>query len=95
MEFEWDKSKEQRNLDLRGISFDFASQVFNDPYHLTFANTREDYGEDRFITYGQIAGRMFVVVHTPRHNKTRIISARKANPREQRQIFRLLENQEN
>lgn len=31
---------------------------------------------------GNIEGRLFVVVYTPRHNAIRIISARKANQRE-------------
>ncbi|MCB1674662.1 MAG: BrnT family toxin [Halioglobus sp.] len=36
------------------------------------------------ITFGVLEGRMVVVAHTPRGEKTRIISMRKANDREQK-----------
>nr|WP_245987105.1 BrnT family toxin [Azospirillum thermophilum] len=44
-----------------------------------------DYGtETRFVTFGHVDGRLLAVVHTWRGNVCRIISARKANKREQR-----------
>ena len=41
------------------------------------------YREDRLITLGRLLGRVVVVVHVARGEKTRIISMRKANAREQ------------
>lgn len=36
MTFEWDDSKEARNFDKHGVSFDEASSVFMDPFFLVF-----------------------------------------------------------
>jgi uncharacterized DUF497 family protein len=44
---------------------------------------RFDYGEERLITLGQLAGRLMVIAHAPRDEGTRIISMRKGNRREQ------------
>jgi hypothetical protein len=57
----------------------------------TFEDTRIDYGEPRFITFGFLEGRMVVIAHTPRKDKTRIISMRKANNREQKTYQERLE----
>ena len=40
--------------------------------------------ENPDITLGILVGRVVVLVHTPRHEETRIISMRKANEREQK-----------
>jgi uncharacterized DUF497 family protein len=42
MEFEWDPSKNSRNVVLHGIAIEDASAVFNDPYRLGVA--REEGG---------------------------------------------------
>ena len=59
-----------------------AAGIFADAI-LTVADTRLDYGEDRFMTVGYLDGRMVVVVWTMRGTSRRIISLRKANEREQ------------
>ena len=92
--FEWDSVKEEWNVRERNISFAFAAQVFSDACHITLADTRRDYGEPRFLTFGVAAGRLLVVGHTPRGERTRIFSARKANAREQRQHLARLKNKE-
>ena len=81
--YEWDKKKSEKNLSRRGLNFADAEIVFSNP-HLTFEDTRIDYGEPRFITFGLIEERMIVIAHTPRGKKTRIISMRKANNREKK-----------
>jgi uncharacterized DUF497 family protein len=45
---------------------------------------RRNYGEVRMIGYALISDRVYVVVFTDRGNIRRIISLRKANPREVR-----------
>ena len=57
---------------------------FFDPNRIISADTRHSYGEDRYQLIGRIEQRLFVVVYTQRHDTIRIISARKANPREVR-----------
>lgn len=76
MKFEWDRSKAASNLVKHGVSFDEASEIFNDAYRLEFYRPRE--GEDRFVTIGQSAKALLVVVYTERGRAIRIISARKA-----------------
>ena len=66
----------------RGLDFARASEVFAGR-HFTAQDLREDYSEPRFITVGQLDGRMVVMVWTPRGEARRIISMRKANDREQ------------
>ena len=51
---------------------------------VTFEDDRFDYGEERLITLGLLAGRLVVIAHSPRDEGTRIISMRKGNSREQK-----------
>jgi hypothetical protein len=69
-------------LQKHGLSFDDAWQVLIGDT-ITIQDERYDYGEDRLITLGRLLGRVVVVVHVARGEKTRIISMRKANAREQ------------
>ena len=88
--YEWDERKQRENLFTHGLSFEDANLVFAGPC-VTFEDRRNDYGEERFITLGQLAGRVVVIAHTPRDKKTRIISMRKANSREQKTYQERLE----
>ena len=49
---------------------------------LTVEDDRRDYGEDRFITIGFLAGTMVILVWTPRAGRHRINNMRQANERE-------------
>jgi uncharacterized DUF497 family protein len=80
-EFEWDENKSARNLRLHGIDFEFATALFDNPV-LEKPDARRDYGEPRSVAIGTIGADYFVVVHTPRNGKRRIISARRANRKE-------------
>lgn len=84
MNFEWDTDKAAKNVEKHGISFDQAALVFLDDERLTFIDDRVNYGEKRLITLGHVENRLHVVVYTHAHDAVRIISARKANKREQR-----------
>jgi len=82
MKFEWNKAKNQTNKAKHGLDFADAEQVFAG-HTVTLPDHRCDYGEERFITLGELNGRVIVVVHTQQGGTTRIISMRKANKREQ------------
>ena len=82
MEFEWDDAKSEACFLERGFDFEYAAHAFSDSNRRAMPDTRRAYGEDRFELTGQIDGRVFVVVYTPRARRVRIISARKANARE-------------
>lgn len=86
MRFEWDENKSRLNRKKHGISFALAKEVFTDPFCLTLSDPTVQ-GDERFWTIGRLENLVIVVVvHTTRdeHGEeiTRIISARKATPRE-------------
>jgi hypothetical protein len=82
MKYEWDEAKNRKNLAKHGLSFEDAERVFSGPC-ITLEDDRFDYGEQRFVTLGLLAGRLVVLAHSPRNEGTRIISMRKGNRREQ------------
>ncbi len=79
----FDSRKERENIAIHGMGFDAVSE-FDWETALTVQDTRKDYGEERFISYGNIEGRLHVLVWTPRSGIVRPISLRKANQREKR-----------
>ena len=81
MKYEWDEVKNQSNFEKHGLRFEDAELVFSGPC-VTFLDDRFDYGEERFLTLGLLAGLLVVIAHTPRKDATRIISMRKGNRRE-------------
>ena len=83
MEFEWDETKAAVNLQKHGISFTAAIKVFNDPNRLEEDTTRAEYGEQRGKVIGMLDNVLIVaVIYTPRDEKIRIISARRARRNE-------------
>jgi uncharacterized protein len=85
---EWDEKKNRVNSKKHGIPFEIAVEVFEDPFCLTIPD-RMVHGEERFWTIGRLEKLVIlVVVHTTYDEQgdeiTRIISARKATPRERR-----------
>jgi uncharacterized DUF497 family protein len=84
VEFEWDDRKAAQNIVKHGVPFEYAARVFLDPRRLDREDTRRDYREERRLMLGKIEGRLFVVAYTTRDKVIRLISARKANEREQR-----------
>ena len=89
MEFEWDESKNSKNQEKHGVSFDEVQTLFTsgDDYLEIFDADHSDL-EDRFIAVGPIARGIVVVVYTERdEDVVRIIGARMATRRE-REFYR-------
>lgn len=85
MQFEWDPRKARSNLRKHGVSFDEAATVFLDDLSLTGDDPDHSVSEERYVTFGvSSAGRLLVVAHTERGNRTRIITARPATPSERK-----------
>lgn len=85
MEFEWDENKAAANLLKHGVSFNEAKTVFNDPLYIFFDDPEHSVYEQRFIILGEsIQKRMLMVAYTERDNIIRLISARRATPKERR-----------
>lgn len=80
---ECDAAKNAKNIRTRGIAFErFADMEFDTA--ISVEDTREDYGELRLRVLGFIDRRLHAAVVTPRGNKIRVISLRRANRREER-----------
>ncbi len=84
MEFAWNEEKRLNNRAKHGLDFEDAGRIFGGEVFVV-EDTRYDYAEQRFIAYGELAGRIVVLAFTlPDDDTIRIISMRKANKREQR-----------
>lgn len=85
----YDPVKRNATLEARGMDFDDAAAVFEGDT-LDLVDDRSDYGEQRIITTGRLAGRTVIVVWTQRGEARHIISMRKANEREERRFAQRL-----
>ncbi len=83
-EFEWDDDKASANLAWHGVSFEFARLAFSDPFAVGREDRRENYGERRYVLLGMARGQLLHVAYAMRGERIRIISARRAEPRERR-----------
>ena len=81
--FSWDEKKRTLNLAKHGIDFRDAGIIFDGPL-VTVEDTREDYGERRYIALGLLAGVVVSLAYSERGNRIRIISIRKALKHETR-----------
>lgn len=77
MKITFDPSKRLAALEDRGLDFIDAEIVFAG-MTITVEDVRRDYGEPRF----QTAGRMLMIVWTPRGEARHVITMRKCNDRE-------------
>lgn len=88
--FEWDSHKAIANFKKHKITFEEACTIFNDPRSITISDPDHSQDEHREITIG-IGQNMAILVvsHTDRFGRVRIISARKATKKEQKQYLEL------
>jgi uncharacterized protein len=84
--FTWDERKRKLNLAKHGIDFRDAEAIFDGPL-VTVADTREDYGEPRYVALGLLEDIVVFVVYAERNDQVRIISIRKALKYEARFFF--------
>ena len=91
MAIEWDENKNQRNIRLHGISFEEAKRVLDDPNALELYDEEHSSNEkDRYICIGDIGIEgclVAFVVFTDRKGNIRLISARKATPKEKEAYY--------
>jgi uncharacterized protein len=89
--FAWEDTKRRANLKKHGIDFVDAEKIFRGAT-LTAEDTRESYGEQRFLTLGLLDDQVVSVTHTEHGNDIRIISIRKATKHEARYYFSQIVN---
>jgi uncharacterized DUF497 family protein len=84
-QYEWDEDKAKTNWRKHRVSFQEGATVFNDPLVATQPDPDHSRDELRYIAIGRsVRGRVLVVAFTERGDNIRLISCRKATPREQR-----------
>jgi len=79
MKFEWDEAKRASNFEKHRVDFSSA-EVF--PFHDALERPHMQGEEERIEATALIGDRLHVMVYTWRNGIRRIISFRKANPRE-------------
>jgi uncharacterized DUF497 family protein len=83
IDFEWDITKENKNLRKHHVAFNEAATVLKDVMSITIYDPDHSDDEDRLITVGtSVTGRLLMVSHTDRNDRTRIISARELTRKE-------------
>ena len=88
LEFIWDEDKNKKNIASHNVSFEEAKTVFFDPNAKVIYDPDHSKEEDRFIILGLSKFlNILVVCHCFKENDSiiRIISARKATPKERKQ----------
>lgn len=85
MKITCDPAKRERTLTERGLDFFAAAEVFAGTV-LTLEDDRRDYGERRLQTYGELAGRVVMIVWTPRGEDCHVISMRYCHEKEARKF---------
>jgi len=86
MRFVWDEGKNRSNLAKHRVSLETARLVFDDPFAVSVQDRTVE-GEERWQTLGLVGGLVILLVaHTYEdeggEEVIRIVSARKATPRE-------------
>ena len=81
MQISYGPVKNARNIRIRGLSFDDASN-FDFKTALIEIDNRIEYGETRYVALGTLAKRLHVLCFTETATGIRVISFRKANLRE-------------
>ena len=84
--FEWDEEKAAANWKKHRVDFNDAMRVFEDDDRIEFYDASHSDEEDRYNTIGMVRDILFVV-YTERGEAVRMISARKANLKEQRLYY--------
>lgn len=83
VKLDWDETKRDWTLRERGLDFAMVAEADWDNA-LTAEDTREEYGERRFVSLVPIRERLCVVAWCVRGDALRVISLRKANARERK-----------
>ena len=79
MQFEFNKEKSEANKFKHGVSFEEATQIWEQIFLSAPAKTL---GEPRFMAIGPIGEQLYTCIYTPRGETIRLISCRRARAKE-------------
>jgi len=78
--FEFDRAKSKANKEKHGIDFEEAQELWEDDKRVEGPGKTR--GEQRFVVVGRISNEIWTAVITYRNENIRIISVRRARPKE-------------
>ncbi len=83
--FEWDETKNRRNIEIHGIDFVQAKEIWGEDV-LEISSPQLEHGEERFLALGVIGPEELIitVVFVWRDDKRRLISARRSRSYERK-----------
>ena len=81
MRISFDPDKNKRNIRERSLPFELAAE-FEFATALIQTDSRQEYGEIRYVALGSLHGRLHVLCFTETALGIRVVSFRKANERE-------------
>lgn len=85
--FDFDPAKNAENLCKHGVSLALGAEVLADTNLIEEEDRSVNYGEARFIAFGMVQGVVYGMIYTERADHVRIISVRRATPRETDRYF--------
>ncbi|MDE6245456.1 MAG: BrnT family toxin [Treponemataceae bacterium] len=77
--FEWDSDKDEANFRKHGFHFAEILEVFDDPYFLVRYDAAHSLQEEWYTGLGCIRGVLVIVTTFTERERTRIVSARRAD----------------
>jgi hypothetical protein len=83
LKFIWDEKKSTINFKKHGITFEEATVVFKDPRRYEVYDKTHSFFEERWKVVGLNSSTILTVIYTERNDSIRIISARKADKKEE------------
>jgi uncharacterized DUF497 family protein len=86
--FAWDPKKAASNLFDHKVSFEQAAVAFRAPFAVEWVDDREEYDEERMSLLRLCGREVLYVAYTERGANVRIITARRAEKREQDGSYR-------
>ena len=81
MRISFDPDKNERNIRERKLPFELAAEFEFETAHVQ-TDSRQEYGEARYVALGSLRGRLHVLCFTDAPDGIRVVSFRKANDRE-------------
>ncbi len=82
MFFEWDQEKSRTNKEKHGIDFETAKLLWTDEGRIQIEMTFPD--EKRWALIARVAEKVWTAIYTLRNETVRLISVRRARPKEVR-----------
>ena len=86
--FEWGDDKAAENLSAHRVSFEEATLAVDDPFGIESLDTREAYGEERFVLVGMSQGQLLAVVYTERKTASVLFRLERPTEGEQDDYYR-------